>query len=98
MEVRGRLGGRSERIATVIALSLFLIVLFSALSGPRPLQTPIASAQYQYDEYGQYGGKVTICHNGVTITVSKHAVPAHVRLHGDTIGPCPPGSKPGNRT
>ena len=38
--------------------------------------------------------KVTICHHthsqknpSVTITVSEHAVPAHLR-HGDTIGPC----------
>jgi hypothetical protein len=94
----GRLGGRSERIATVLALALLLVSLFSALSGPGPLHAPIASAQYQYDEYGQYGGKVTICHKGVTITVSKHAVPAHVRLHGDTIGPCRPGSRPGKKT
>jgi hypothetical protein len=41
-------------------------------------------------------GKVTICHHThsqknpfVTITVSQNAVPAHVRNHGDTIGPCP---------
>jgi hypothetical protein len=41
-------------------------------------------------------GKVTICHHThsqknpfVTITVSQNAVAAHVRNHGDTIGPCP---------
>jgi hypothetical protein len=40
-------------------------------------------------------GKVTICHHThsqknpfVTITVSQNAVAAHVRNHGDTIGPC----------
>lgn len=33
------------------------------------------------------GGKVTICHKGKTIRVSKNAVPAHLR-HGDTTGPC----------
>lgn len=39
--------------------------------------------------------KVTICHHThsqknpfVTITVSQNAVAAHVRNHGDTIGPC----------
>jgi hypothetical protein len=55
-----------------------------------PAGTPPAAAQYQY------GGKVTICHHThsqtnpfVTITVSQNAVPAHVRNHGDTLGPCP---------
>jgi hypothetical protein len=40
-------------------------------------------------------GNVTICHHThsqknpfVTITVSQNAVPAHLRNHGDTIGPC----------
>jgi hypothetical protein len=39
--------------------------------------------------------KVTICHHThsqknpfVTITVSEHALPAHLK-HGDTVGPCP---------
>ena len=31
--------------------------------------------------------KVTICHKGHTITISKSALPAHLR-HGDTVGPC----------
>jgi hypothetical protein len=35
----------------------------------------------------QYVEKVTICHNGHTITISQSALPAHLR-HGDTIGPC----------
>ena len=32
-------------------------------------------------------GKVTICHNGHTISVSVNAVPAHL-AHGDSCGPC----------
>jgi hypothetical protein len=50
---------------------------------------PSASAQ-QYE----YGAKVTICHHTGskknpqhTITVSRNALPAHLR-HGDTVGPC----------
>jgi hypothetical protein len=41
--------------------------------------------------------KVTICHippgdpaNRHTITVGAQAVPAHIRNHGDYIGPCQP--------
>jgi hypothetical protein len=32
--------------------------------------------------------KVTICHKGKEISVSENAVDAHVRNHGDTVGPC----------
>jgi hypothetical protein len=31
--------------------------------------------------------KVTICHNGHSITVAQSAVPTHL-AHGDTVGPC----------
>ena len=34
--------------------------------------------------------KVTICHDGDTTTTGAPSVPAHIRNHGDTIGPCPP--------
>jgi hypothetical protein len=33
--------------------------------------------------------KVTLCHNGQTIKVSRCAKKKHLR-HGDTLGPCPP--------
>ena len=36
--------------------------------------------------------KVTLCHNGHTITVARPAVPAHLR-HGDKLGPCSHGKK-----
>jgi hypothetical protein len=36
------------------------------------------------------GKKVTLCHQGQTITVSKSAVKGHTK-HGDTVGPCPSG-------
>ena len=50
----------------------------------------------------QYVARVTICHNTgsatnptVTITVAESAVAAHVRNHGDTLGPCPAGAAAG---
>jgi hypothetical protein len=39
------------------------------------------------------GKKVTLCHQGRTITVSKSAVKSH-KQHGDTTGPCPSGPTP----
>jgi hypothetical protein len=39
------------------------------------------------------GKKVTLCHNGQTITVSKSAAKGH-KKHGDTSGPCPSGPTP----
>ena len=54
---------------------------------------PTTSArQYPYGPYGQ-NEKTTLCHNGVTITVDDAAVPAHL-AHGDTLGACPPGTRP----
>jgi hypothetical protein len=44
----------------------------------------VGSVSAAADQYG----KVTLCHNGHEINVSKKAVPAHL-AHGDTIGACP---------
>ena len=38
-----------------------------------------------HSQYGHH--KVTICHNGHTITIDEDALPAHL-AHGDTLGPC----------
>ena len=48
----------------------------------RPQLVPNSAAQAQYAQ-----PKVTVCHNGHTITISKAALPAHLR-HGDTAGAC----------
>lgn len=72
---------RKRRIAAG-ALATGLIAAFAALGGVGVAQSAISAVQYQY------GHKVTICHKGKTITVSKNAVPAHVRNHQDTVGTC----------
>lgn len=36
---------------------------------------------------GSGNEKVTVCHNGHSITIGAPAVPAHLR-HGDSLGPC----------
>jgi hypothetical protein len=51
-----------------------------APSRPQIVQKSAAQAQY-----GQ--PKVTVCHNGHTITISQAALPAHLR-QGDTVGAC----------
>jgi microcystin-dependent protein len=70
------------RIAGAAALVACIVVTFAALGGVGAAQSAVNAAQ------GQYGKKVTICHKGkVTITVSKKALPAHLK-HGDTVGTC----------
>jgi hypothetical protein len=54
------------------------------LSSPHVVRKTAAQDQYEPK-------KVTICHKGHTIKISRSALPAHLR-HGDTIGPCPAGS------
>jgi hypothetical protein len=48
----------------------------------RPQLVPNSAAQAQYAQ-----PKVTVCHNGHTITISRAALPAHLR-QGDTVGAC----------
>ena len=43
------------------------------------------------------GRKVTICHNGHTISIAPQALPAHL-AHGDTTGPCSDDEEPGKRS
>lgn len=58
-----------------------MVTVFAALGGVSSAQTAISAGQ------AQYGKKVTICHKGKTITISKKALPAHLR-HGDAVGTC----------
>jgi hypothetical protein len=71
---------------SVAALTvLSAVAVFAALGGIGLANGVISVAQ---DQYGH--DKVTICHNGHTITISKRAWPAHKR-HGDTQGSCAEG-------
>jgi hypothetical protein len=58
-----------------------------APSRPQIVVNSAASAQYAQP-------KVTVCHNGHTITIARAALPAHLR-QGDIPGPCPPGGVAG---
>jgi hypothetical protein len=53
-----------------------------AVSAPLP-----AAPAENNQENGGGADKVTICHKGHTITVSRNALQAHL-AHGDTIGSC----------
>ena len=72
---------KMPRIAAATALVACMVMAFAALGGVGQAGNAISAAQ------SQYGKKVTICHKGKTIKVSKHAVRAHLRHH-DTLGPC----------
>ena len=72
---------KSPRIAAAAAMVVGMLLAAAALGGVGQAQNVITAAQ------DAYGKKVTICHKGKTITVSKSAWPAHQR-HGDTLGPC----------
>ena len=71
----------ASRVTAAAGLVVCMLVAVAALGGVGAAQSAVSSAQ------GAYGKKVTICHKGKTISVSKKAWPAHQR-HGDTLGPC----------
>jgi hypothetical protein len=87
--MRGSSNRRWRRRTALGAITALAVgVLASVAAAISSSGAPAAAAQY--------AEKVTICHHThsqkhpfVTITVSRNALPAHLR-HGDTVGPCPP--------
>lgn len=89
---------RASRLSFAAALTVFMLGTLASFGG---LGYAASSTKEAFKKVGalegqsasrspasdQYVEKVTICHNGHTITISQSALPAH-RRHGDTIGPC----------
>ena len=71
------LKGRASGIIASLGLSAAVVLTVIIVSGAA---TVVAAAYGPHD-------KVTLCHNGHSITVSMNAQDAHV-AHGDSIGPC----------
>jgi hypothetical protein len=90
------MNGAGGKTMGAVAVSAALLVPLAAFGAPAVARSGAAAAsQYQYGSgSAQYQYRVTICHltgskkhPGHTITVSSHAVRAHLR-HGDHLGAC----------
>lgn len=86
--------GRSRLVATAVVVAAAGVFASVGMAGFGPELVGLSHKTPTTDQYPT--AKVTICHHThsqknpfVTITVSQNAVAAHVRNHGDTIGPCP---------
>lgn len=85
--MRERRFGRRLGVTALVALGAiasFAVIGGTGLAGglAKPFKAQYGPGQYQ-------AHKVTICHKAkVTIRVSVKALPAHVRRHGDVVGPC----------
>jgi hypothetical protein len=86
---------RTRLVAVVLAIAAAGVFASVGMAGFGPELVGLShkSTTPTTDQYPT--SKVTICHHThsqknpfVTITVSQNAVAAHVRNHGDTIGPC----------
>ena len=93
--MKGTKNGVRGRAMAVAAISAALLIPLATFGGPALARSGAALAEYAYGSgSGQYQYRVTICHvthgkkkSAHTITVSSHAVRAHLR-HGDHLGAC----------
>lgn len=85
-----------SRVAAGVTVTAALLVPLAVFGAPALARSgAAASSQYEYGSgSSQYQYRVLICHltgskkhPGHTITVSSHAVAAHLR-HGDHLGAC----------
>ena len=92
---KSRTIGRTRLVAVALAIAAAGVFASVGMAGFGPDLVGLShkSTTPTTDQYPT--SKVTICHHThsqknpfVTITVSQNAVAAHVRNHGDTIGPC----------
>jgi hypothetical protein len=92
---KSRTIGRTRLVAVALAIAAAGVYASVGMAGFGPELVGLShkSTTPTTDQYPT--SKVTICHHThsqknpfVTITVSQNAVAAHVRNHGDTIGPC----------
>jgi hypothetical protein len=84
----GRFPARGFASAIIAAAVLAGLAVVAGVGFAATGSSGSAASEYQY------GHKVVICHHtgskshpNVTISISQHALPAHLR-HGDTVGPC----------
>jgi hypothetical protein len=95
-----RFSGFNKRVWAAVAVSAAFFVPLGVFGAPALARSASAASQYEYSGSSQYQYKVTLCHRTHAkkhpfhqITVSSHAVKAHLR-HGDTLGPCPTVAPP----
>ena len=77
MSVIRQLKVKAASAVASVSATVAVVLAVLAISGAA---TAVAAAYGPHD-------KVTLCHNGHSITVSMNAQDAHMG-HGDSIGPC----------
>ena len=82
---RGLLGGLIGSVVAIAGAGLTASEIAEAKKGGKGK----GGGKRKKGKKGKGQEKVLICHKGKEIVVARPAVDAHVRNHGDTVGPCP---------